>query len=468
MWSHTRVDGRGAVNELEIVLERDTANDESALVAAVFVQSGTAVEKDELVFEIENSKATEEYYAPSAGILMHELKVGQTVNFGVAIARVVAPDSTERAEPVREAGMVAEASVVPVLSADCSQPVVAVEGAETMRERVPSGARFSYAAKLLLQKYGIESSRFDADFVTAEDVQAHVNCLQEIAEELILKDGRGASSRVTKVATSTAVVERPEPASAAGNTVGQRKRAEIQALTQGAGATMLSVLGVTLGPLLVRREPGDFLAGRITDLVIYEAARLMRKYPKLNAFYADGSIITHEAIHAGLAIDEGGRLMVYGLEHADKAGIRELGDAIGDAVARYVNHELTGAELSRATFTVTDLSDGELDFVLPLLPRGQSCILGITASAQVGFRIFAGFDHRVTEGREVTAFLGELRQRLLSFSSAAHRAVSASVCDYCGRSVSESVSVCKERGLLKVVGRDGLEALCCGSCWNGW
>ena len=42
---------------------------------------------------------------------------------------------------------------------------------------------------------------------------------------------------------------------------------------------MLSVLGTTIGPLRVTREPGDFLHGRITDLVLYEASRLLRKFP---------------------------------------------------------------------------------------------------------------------------------------------------------------------------------------------
>lgn len=459
------------MNGIEIVVERETANDETAMVAAVFVESGKAVAKDELVFEIESSKATEEYYAPEAGILLHDLSVGQTVNFGVAIARVVAPNSLATAAPVKEP----VAAVVPALPVTAKPPtgeLVAAEVQEPAAAARPAFARFSHAASELLQKYGVDASRFDADFVTAEDVQAHVDCLQAIIKEAAQRGAAGASvappvsSNVAATATEPMPV--PVPATGAGTDVGQRKRAEIQALGQGAGATLLSVLGVTLGPLLVRRQPDDFLAGRITDLVLYEASRLMRKYPRLNACYVEGRVVLHEAVHAGLAIDDGGRLMVYGLEHTDKADMRELSEAIGNAVARYLDHELTNAELSRATFTVTDLSDGELDFVFPLLPRGQSCILGITCSSQLGYRLFAGFDHRVTEGREVTAFLGEMRDRLLSFSSPRHHVVSASVCEYCARSVTESISACKEKGLLKVVGRDGREVLCCGSCWSGW
>jgi 2-oxoglutarate dehydrogenase E2 component (dihydrolipoamide succinyltransferase) len=141
---------------------------------------------------------------------------------------------------------------------------------------------------------------------------------------------------------------------------------------------------------------------------------------------------------------------------------------MADAVGRYMDNELTLAEMTRATFTVTDLSADELDFVLPLLPSGQSCILGITHATESGYRLFAGFDHRVTEGREVAAFLGELRERLLSFASSGPMEIAVSRCAYCDRSLAEAVSGSKEKGLLKIVGRDGREALCCGSCWNGW
>jgi hypothetical protein len=159
--------------------------------------------------------------------------------------------------------------------------------------------------------------------------------------------------------------------------------------------------------------------------------------------------------------------VVYGIEDADRMSLSDLAVTLSDAVARYMDNDLSAAELSRATFTVTDLSADELDFVLPLLPRGQSCIIGITRSETAGFRIFAGFDHRVTEGREVAAFLGELRGRLMSFAETPRPNVEA-CCTYCDRSLAEAVGKFGEKGLLRIVDRQGRDALCCASCWNGW
>lgn len=432
------------MSTFEVVLERDTANDESATVAMVLVPSGTSVVQDEPIFEIENSKATEEYVSPGTGVLMHDLVVGQRVNFGVVIARIVPVGRSAAADLPKPAALIP----APIVTAP-APPKLQGEG------------RFSRAAAALLLKYNLSASQFDADFVTTSDVLAHIQCQDELVSSVIQSASDPVPAPTPPAANAIA-------GSLIGHPVGQRKRAEIDVLSQGAGQTMLSVLGVSLGPLQVRRNPGNFLEGRITDLLLYEASRLMRKYPRLNAFYADGQIFLHEAVNAGLAIDDGNRLMVYGFERTDQAELGKIENGIADAVSRYVNGELTALELTRATFTVTDLSAGELDFVLPLLPRGQSCIVGVTLSLKEGYRLFAGFDHRVTEGREVMAFLGDLRERLLSFSSTSCKVVSGPVCAFCARSAAEAVTSSREKGLLKVAGANGDELLCCGSCWNGW
>jgi 2-oxoglutarate dehydrogenase E2 component (dihydrolipoamide succinyltransferase) len=409
-----------SLDGLDILLERETANDETALVVAVHVMSGSVVGKDDVLFDIENSKATQEVVAPVGGVVSHQLVVGQSVAFGVPIARIGG----------------AATAAVPGVVAGSPEPVVAEE-----RDGV---TRFSREARRLVEEFGFAPTRFSSGFVTSREVLALA--------------GRGQETMAPAAAAPAVLGE------AAGVAVASRKRAEIDALSRGAGNGMLSVLGVDVGAVEVARGSGDFLGGRITDLVIYEASRLMRAYPLLNGYYEDGRVVARDDVHAGLAIDDGGRLVVYGIPHADRVGMAELSDVIADAVARYVGDELTAAELSRATFTVTDLSADPLDFVLPLLPRRQSCIIGITRSAQAGFRLFVGFDHRVTEGREVAKFLGELRDRVMSFAAVTQ----ALRCSFCDRLAIEEVTRHRGKGLLRMVDRSGRDTLCCASCWNGW
>ena len=462
------------MSAVDVMLERETANDESASIVTVLVQSGTAVTEDQLLFEIENSKAVQELRAPQAGIVAHDLAVGTTVGFGIPIARIYDPaawNGGDQAAPIITSPEPEPVSAAPpaiqkaAVQLSASAPPVAPKPARSAQaDRVDEGAaaapaQFSHAAHELMAKFSVPQSTFTTGFITSSDVLAAAGQAPAPSSPPRAASG-GAAAKAPAV---------PPPKNAGeGQAVDFRKRVEIETLTAGAGATMLSVLGIDLGALTIPRAPGDLLAGRITDLVIFEASRLMRKHPKLNAAYADGRVYLHEAVHAGLAIDSGGRLVVYGIENADRASLSEIGETITEAVARYMDNTLTAAEMTRATFTVTDLTATELDFVLPLLPRGQTCILGVTNAKKSGFKIYAGFDHRVTEGGEIAAFLGELRDRVMSFATTAKSEVEELSCDYCGRTTSEVVTKNRDKGLLSIRNQKGEDTLCCASCWNGW
>jgi 2-oxoglutarate dehydrogenase E2 component (dihydrolipoamide succinyltransferase) len=437
------------MSPIDVVLERETANDESAIVVMIHVAAGTEVRKGEPIFDIENSKATQEVVAPEDGILSHTLEIGQTVGFGVPIARILAQPAPGRA---------AASDLKPAPESAAAEPAPPPPSPPPPAPIAPPRAwqpRCSHAALALMDHGGLAPADFETDFVTADDVRARLG---------------GVPPRARPPAPPPAA-RAPDPRPVArsdGEPVARSKAAEIASLTAGAGQTMLSVLGTTLGPLAIDRPSGGFLDGTITDLVIYEASRLMRRFSNLNAFYADGQVCRHAAVHAGLAIDSGGRLVVCGLQDTDRAGLGAIQDAMADAVARYLDNRLSGAELTRATFTVTDLSASELDFVLPLLPQGQSCIIGVTHSAAIGFRLFVGFDHRVTEGREAGLFLDELKQRLQSYRISRPAQATELSCADCGRTLSEAAGRGKEKGLLRIIDRDGRDSLCCMSCWNGW
>jgi pyruvate/2-oxoglutarate dehydrogenase complex dihydrolipoamide acyltransferase (E2) component len=191
----------------------------------------------------------------------------------------------------------------------------------------------------------------------------------------------------------------------------------------------------------------------------------MARYSNLNSYFLDGFVKKHESVVAGLAIDEGGRLVVYGIENAMRLGLSDVRSEILNAVSRYMEHALTDSEMSRATFTVTDLSAEPLDFIFPLLPERQSCIIGITRDTHGEFRLYVGFDHRVTEGREVALFLGELRSRLQSFDTGTR--ASNTRCCFCKKSLAEGVRSLKNRGLIKVLNAEGNEVYCCLACLGG-
>src|SRR3546814_17835403 len=129
----------------------------------------------------------------------------------------------------------------------------------------------------------------------------------------------------------------------------------------------------------------------------------MRKFRNLNAVYlSDDAAYRYDAVNAGIAFDDGNRLTVYTVHDADRLDLVELQDQILHGLDKYVGKELTPDDTRHATFTVTDLSSMQVDFVWPILPAGQSCILAIPRTPALGYGLYVGFDHRFTQeiGRE--------------------------------------------------------------------
>jgi pyruvate/2-oxoglutarate dehydrogenase complex dihydrolipoamide acyltransferase (E2) component len=268
--------------------------------------------------------------------------------------------------------------------------------------KLPS--RLSRDAAAFAAQHGLGPADFDADFITVDDVRRRL--------------GLGTPQTVAQSQPSAASIQQSKPAGRARlgelKELPAHKHEERKVLSRGAGTSMLSVVGTTLGPQPFLRKDQGFFETKIIDLVAYEASRLMQTFGKLNAAYRDGSVEFYSEVNAGVAFDGGGRLVVYGIERSDKRELEDIQEEIIEGLMKYTQSKLTARELTRATFTITDLSSMEVDFVLPLLPEGQSCIIGITKTAERGYGLYVGFDHRVTEGMEAAHFLQDLRKRLVN------------------------------------------------------
>lgn len=439
----------------EIFLERETANDEDGVVVAVHVNSGQAVKSGQPLFDVEHSKATMEVCASVDGFVLHELTTGTSVTFGSRIAYVVDAIDAHGSAPPSPAGasQQAKAALEAARISSADKPSVGTAAASTS----PAGGRqpkLSRAAAKLADQFGLTGADFRVDLVSSADVRKKIGAGRTSAHT---PPGRREAAPLTVEALSNVGgAERISP----------RKGEEISLLQAGAGNTTQSTLGVRIGKIRARREAGDTFQGKILDLVVFEASRLMKQFPKLNSTFSENQIFKYSSINAGVAFDSGARLVVYGIENSNGKSLREIREEIEDSLDRYLGDRLSLRELTRATFTVTDLSASQMDFVLPILPARQSCIIGVTRNSKEEFSIYVGFDHRVTEGREVALFLDQLADRIASFDRQT-RAAEPARCFFCETSAGDGLNDDK-RGLLKIVRPGGDEVLCCNTCWLGW
>jgi pyruvate/2-oxoglutarate dehydrogenase complex dihydrolipoamide acyltransferase (E2) component len=202
-------------------------------------------------------------------------------------------------------------------------------------------------------------------------------------------------------------------------------------------AVRSSVTSVCRAAPLIARLEDVGLTGSMQPVIIYEAARLMQKYPVFNAIYDEGRIGLYGQVNVGWALDGGHGLVVPVIPAANQKSLQEIAEFMDRQLEAYLENTLTGPELAGATFTVTDLSGYGTSFFDPLIIPGQSAILGIGKGpdyeGQSAVYLILAFDHQVTEGKKAAQFLQDLRERLAGYASSASAGQTDRCCMMCHR-----------------------------------
>lgn len=162
-------------------------------------------------------------------------------------------------------------------------------------------------------------------------------------------------------------------------------------------------------------------AGSVTALTVAAAAsaRALRRYPMVNAFI-DGSpgetIVVHDSVNLGIAVATDSGLVVPVVVDADRLDLFTLASAIADLAERARSGSLTSADLTGATFTITNYGSMGGRWATPIIPPGQAAILGLGAVAdrptvvdgdvvaRPTLPVVLGSDHRLIDGDLASAF----------------------------------------------------------------
>ena len=345
-------------------------NDEHAVVVRWHVAKGARVRAGQTLVTLETTKTTFDVDSPSDGYAFFEHEPNAELAVGAPVAWIADNDG-----PLQMAA--------PATTAAAAAPTS--ESAE----------RFTRKARKLMKERGLREADFPGpDKVDAEAVE------------------RVAAERGTKAAATARV-----PAGAVPLELSPAKITEIQTLKRVHEQVVPSTVAVSLRADRVearlRREAAEHGPISALELALHETARLLRDWPELNGFYADGRAWAHETVAIGFAVNLGRSLRVPIVKKADRASLRDVARAVRDLTLRYMRQELTIDDLTGGTFTITDLSgEGVVSFV-PVLNERQSAILGLCAARSDGSRdLVLTFDHRLSDGMRAARFLAALKSRL--------------------------------------------------------
>jgi 2-oxoglutarate dehydrogenase E2 component (dihydrolipoamide succinyltransferase) len=214
------------------------------------------------------------------------------------------------------------------------------------------------------------------------------------------------------------------------------------------------------------------LKGSFLPIIVYETSRLLKKYPKMNSFFEDDSIVYYDVVNIGIAMDMEKGLKVLKMSNSDQLSIMEIEKSILDLSRKYYEDKITVKDVSDVTFTVTDLSGSGVATFFPLINKNNSAILAVSSVDEKLKRLnlTVTFDHRVTEGKYAAAFLYELKTRIESYTQeATFEGISmdaGSMCFKCHRKVKDE----KNTGVvfLKILGSAENNNIICSVCYDGW
>jgi hypothetical protein len=139
----------------------------------------------------------------------------------------------------------------------------------------------------------------------------------------------------------------------------------------------------------------------------------------------EANLVKHYVI-LGIAVAlEGGGLIVPVVKGADEMNLVGMARAINDIVTRARSKKLSPDDLAGGTFTITNPGPFGSIISVPIIPRGQTAILGfeaiekrvvVTEDDAIAVRsrgfLSLSWDHRIIDGAEAARFLARLKERV--------------------------------------------------------
>ena len=153
----------------------------------------------------------------------------------------------------------------------------------------------------------------------------------------------------------------------------------------------------------------------------------LKKYPEFNSSLDGEAIVYKNYWHIGFAADTPNGLMVPVIRDADKKGILQISQEMGELAKKARDGKLGPAEMTGATFTISSLGGIGGKYFTPIINAPEVAILGVCKSThepvwdgkqfvpRLMLPLSLTWDHRVIDGAAAARFNAYLGQILGDF-----------------------------------------------------
>ncbi len=424
----------------------DIGDFKDVAVIEVFVKPGDSIKVEQSLITVESDKASMEIPSSHAGVLKElKVKVGDTVNIGDLLAILEGAAGAAAPAPVASAPAVASAAAAvaaPVAAAVASSPTAAPEHNPTATPALglphasPSVRKFARELGVPLDE--VKGSGLKGR-ITAEDIQSFTKS--------VMTGSLQTKAQAAKAPASTGgggselgLIPWPKVDFAK---FGPIERKELGRIKKISGANLLR--NAIMIPAVTNHDDAD-----ITDLeafrvstnkeneksgvkvtmlafLIKACVAALKKFPEFNSSLDGDALVYKQYWHIGFAADTPNGLVVPVIKDADKKGVLQISQEMGELAKKARDGKLGPADMSGATFTISSLGGIGGRYFTPIINAPEVAILGVCKSQmepvwdgkqfvpRLMLPLSLTWDHRVIDGAAAARFNAYLGQILGDF-----------------------------------------------------
>jgi pyruvate dehydrogenase E2 component (dihydrolipoamide acetyltransferase) len=157
-----------------------------------------------------------------------------------------------------------------------------------------------------------------------------------------------------------------------------------------------------------------------TDLIVAAVSRALRQHPRMNGSWANDKITLNADVNVALAMAVENAVVTAVIRHSDQIGLGDIAKQRKELAERARANRLQPADITGATFTISNLGMFSVDAFTAIIVPPQAGILAVGAIADrvaavngmLGVRptmnLTLSSDHRVVDGARAAQFLHDV------------------------------------------------------------